>query len=186
MKRRIVPVITIVVAGALIAVLAYGLSAQGASRALDSALAAGKRPAAPEVARKLPVLNRVDAASASLSHWRGQVVVINFWASWCNTCDAESGLLEHAQRLLVAEHEGTIIGITYKDISSDSLASVKQYGFTFPNLRDVDGSFAEGYGTAQLPETFVLDRQLHVVAISRGEITTLSWLMNAIHAAAQA
>jgi hypothetical protein len=53
-------------------------------------------------------------------------------------------------------------------------------------VRDIDGSFAEGYGTAQLPETFVLDRHLRVVAISRGELTSESWLMHAMNAAAQA
>jgi len=185
-RRRIVPALAVIVAAALVGLLAYGLAAQGTSRALDAAVQAGQRPAAPEVTRSLPVLDGVGSRSAALARWRGQVVVVNFWASWCNTCGAEAGLLERAQRMLITRHEGTVLGITYKDVSSDSLASVKQYGLTFPNLRDVDGAFAAGYGTAQLPETFVLDRQLHVVAISRGEITRQSWLNGAIDAAARA
>lgn len=185
MKRRIVPAIVVVVGAALIALLAYGLAAQGASRLLDAAVRAGKRPPAPELTRALPVLDGVSAPTASLEHWRGQVVVINFWASWCNSCGAEAGLLRSAERLLAARHEGSVLGITYKDITGKSIAWLKQYRLTFPNLRDVDGSFAEGYGTAQLPETFVLDRRLRVVAISRGEITSLSWLTGAIDAAAQ-
>ena len=185
MKRRIVPAVSVVLAAALIALLAYGLAAQGQSRSLDAAVQSGKRPPAPEVARALPVLDGVRAPSTSLEHWRGQVVVVNFWASWCDTCSAEAGFLRSAERLLTARREGTVLGITYKDITGKSIDWLKQHGLTFPNLRDADGSFAEGYGTAQLPETFVLDGRMRVVAISRGEITKQSWLTGAINAAAQ-
>lgn len=185
MKRRVGPIVTAVFATALVALLAYGVLKQGPSRELDAAVEAGRRPAAPNVSRPLPVLDGVAARTATLAHWRGGVVVINFWASWCDTCNAEAPLLERTQRLLVARHEGTIVGITYKDVSGDSRAAIKQFGLSYPNLRDVDGSFAEGFGTAQLPETFVLNRQLHVVAISRGQITKQSWLVAAINQAAR-
>ncbi len=175
----------VLVAAALVGVLVYGLTHQGSSRALDEALAAGRFPPAPSAAEKLPVLDGVPSASAALMHWRGEVVVVNFWASWCDACNAEAGLLEHSQRELAADHEGTIVGIDYKDISGYALGAVKRFAFSFPNLRDIDGSFAEAYGTAQLPETFVLNRQLHVVAISRGEIPNFGWLTRAIAHARQ-
>ncbi len=186
MKRRIGPIVTVLAAGALVALLAYGIAKQGPSRALDAAVEAGRRPAAPQVTRTLPVLDGVAATRASLRRWRGRVVVINFWASWCTTCDAEEPLLERTQRQLAASHEGTVLGITYKDISGYSLGAVRHYGLTFPNLRDADGSFAAAYGTAQLPETFVLDAHQHVVAISRGPISSQAWLANAIAAAERA
>ena len=185
MKRRLGPIVTVLVGTALVAILVYGVTKQGTSRRLDAAIAAGHRPPAPNASKPLPVLDGVPGRSAALTHWRGAVVVVNFWASWCSTCNAEAGLLERAQHLLAERHEGTIVGITYKDISGNSLGAIKRFGFTFPNLRDVDGSYAEGYGTAQLPETFVINRQLRVVAISRGEITKLSWLTAAIQQAAQ-
>ena len=47
---------------------------------------------------------------------------------------------------------------------------MRHYHLTYPNLRDNDGAFAHSYGTDQLPESFVIDRQGHIVAISRGEI----------------
>ena len=49
-------------------------------------------------------------------------------------------------------------------------ASCAEYHLTYPNLRDNNGDFAHSYGTDQLPESFVIDRQGHIVAISRGEI----------------
>ncbi|MGD0981795.1 MAG: TlpA disulfide reductase family protein [Solirubrobacteraceae bacterium] len=185
MKRRLGPIVTVLVGAALVATLVYGLTKQGTSRRLDAAIEAGHQPSAPNAAKALPVLDGVDGRSAALTHWRGGVVVVNFWASWCSTCNAEAGLLERAQRRLAARHEGTVVGITYKDITGNSLGAIKRFGFTFPNLRDIDGSYAESYGTAQLPETFVLNRQLRVVAISRGEITKLSWLTAAIQQAAR-
>ncbi len=47
---------------------------------------------------------------------------------------------------------------------------MRRYHLTYPNLRDDDGAFAHSYGTDQLPESFIIDRQGRIVAISRGEI----------------
>lgn len=178
--------IAVAVAAAAIALLAYGLSQQGTSRALDQALAAGRRPAAPEADRPLPVLEGVRSARAALAHWRGKVIVVNFWASWCDTCAAEAKVIEGAQRFLSSSRAGTVVGIDYKDLISGALGYIHQYGLTYPSLRDVDGSFASAYGTVALPETFVLDGSDQVVALMRNEITSESWLRHAIRKAERA
>jgi len=150
-----------------VGLLIYGVSAQSASRTLDERVAHGERPAAPDAGRSLPVLD--GAGTGSLAALRGKVVVLNFWASWCEPCQVEAPLLERAQAQL-ARHGGTVLGVTYLDASPDSRAFVRQYHLTYPNLRDSTGAFAHAYGTDQLPETFVIDRQGQVVWISRGEI----------------
>jgi peroxiredoxin len=63
-----------------------------------------------------------------------------------------------------------VLGVTYLDVTPDSIGFVKRYHLTYPNLRDTTGGFTHSYGTDQLPESFVIDRDGHVVAISRGEI----------------
>jgi cytochrome c biogenesis protein CcmG, thiol:disulfide interchange protein DsbE len=181
-KRALGPAITVAVALAAVGLFVFGLRNQGASRALDNAVASGHRPAAPD--RTLPMLG--SPGSRSLADYRGKVLVVNFWASWCAPCAAESQILETAQRQLTATGQGTVLGVTYKDFTSDSLNFIHAHGLTYPSLRDSTGGLANAFGTEALPETFVLDRDSRVVAISRGQITQQSFLTQAIAKAEQA
>jgi cytochrome c biogenesis protein CcmG/thiol:disulfide interchange protein DsbE len=179
-RRKLVPAAVAVFAAAVVVLLVYGLTQQGESRALDAAAAAHRYLPAPEATRELPVLAHLDARSAALTRWRGKVLVVNFWAKWCDTCLDEAPLIERAQRELASSGAGTVVGIDYKDVSSQALGFVSQHGLSYPNLRDIDGSFGSAYGTDALPETFVLDRQMRVVALMRGEVPGEGWLRAAI------
>ena len=180
MRRKLGPFAVAVVAAAVVGLLIYGLTQQGESRALDKAIIAGHPLLAPDASRSLPVLDRVDASRAAISRWRGKVVVVNFWAKWCDTCLDEAPLIERAQQQLAASGAGTVVGIDYKDVSSQALGFVAAHGLSYPNLRDIDGSFGSAYGTDALPETFVLDRRMRVVALQRGEVPNEAWLRHAI------
>lgn len=176
MQRRIAPILISLAGAGLIGLLVYGVSTRSASRTLDEAVAHGQDPVAPQATRMLPVLygeaNSPVAstiATGSLAAYRGKVVVLNFWASWCVPCQTEAPLLERTQGRL-APHSGTVLGVTYLDASTDSQGFVRKHHITYPNLRDTTGEFARAYGTDQLPESFVINRSGNIVAISRGEI----------------
>jgi cytochrome c biogenesis protein CcmG, thiol:disulfide interchange protein DsbE len=166
-KRHALPILATLAGACLVAVLIYGVSAQSASRTLDDQVAQGQRPPAPEASRSLPLLDSPGASS--LAAFRGKLVLLNFWASWCRPCEAEAPLLERAQRLL-QRGGGTVLGVTYLDASPDSQSFVRRYRLSYPNLRDNDGAFAHSFGTDRLPESFVVDRSGRIVAISRGQI----------------
>jgi cytochrome c biogenesis protein CcmG, thiol:disulfide interchange protein DsbE len=175
-KRSAVPIVVAVLAAALVGLLVYGVVARRDDTSLDSAVRKGQRPAAPGAGVALPVLD--GSGRRTLAELRGRVVVLNFWASWCGPCEDEAPVLERAQRKL-AGSGGTVLGVTYKDDADSSREFVKKYKITYPSLRDDRLDLAPKYGTTKLPETFVLDKAGHVVAMSRGEVSQ-DFLLRAI------
>lgn len=159
-------VIVIAVLGALLAaLLVYGLVQRRDDRTLDAAVRQGERPPAPD-----HVLPRLDGpGSASLADYRGKVVFLNFWASWCPPCREEAPVLAKFQQAL--GDRGTILGVTYKDDPAASRRFAQKLGLTYPSLRDSKLQLAPQYGTTALPETFVIDPKGRLVALSRGEVT---------------
>ena len=150
---------------ALVGLLAYGVASKGTDTSIDDAVAAGERIEAPGA--KLRVLGR--SGEAALADYRGQVVVLNFWASWCKPCTEELPLLERTQKR-IAPRQATVLGVNYKDVSDDALVFVRRFGLTFPTLRDRDGTYAERYAARAFPETFVVDRKGRIAARRRGPV----------------
>lgn len=166
-KRNPVVAVAVGLAGAaLIGLLIYGIATRSPSRTLDDAIASGTHPPAPSSTQTLQLLG--SAGKRSLSSYRGHVIVLNFWASWCEPCREEAPRLERLQHELT-RHGATVLGVTYKDAASDSESFVRQYHLSYPSLRDESGEFAHAFGTDALPESFIIDRTGHVHSISRGE-----------------
>jgi cytochrome c biogenesis protein CcmG/thiol:disulfide interchange protein DsbE len=158
-------VAVVAAAAALIVMLAYGVAAQRTDTTIEDQLSEGKRPSTPQAS--LPVLG--GSGERSLADYRGKVVVLNFWASWCPPCVDELPLLERNQRR-IRGHGGTVLGVNYKDLPEDALGFVRRFGLSYPSLRDRDGEYAERFGAIAFPETFVIDRRGRIAATRRGPV----------------
>ena len=99
-------------AAALVGLLAYGLVAKHSDTTLDDAVAKGQRPAAPVSA--LPWLQKTG--SGSLADYKGKVVVLNVWASWCDPCREEVPLLQKTHEQIEAKG-GVVLGLDTQDAS---------------------------------------------------------------------
>ena len=150
---------------ALVALLVYGVNSSGPSRTLDGKLARGEKPPAPH----LSLTDLRSGRPRSLSDFRGKVVVLNVWASWCPPCKHESPLLERWQQR-IAPLGGTVLGVDTLDVKGDALGFIQKHNLTYPQLDDRDGTSIKKLGTAQYPESFVIDRQGRVTALMRGPV----------------
>ena len=116
------------------------------------------------------VLTPPRATTASL---RGRPALINFWASWCGPCTKEAPELARLSREL--RGHGRLVGVDWNDGLSGARAFIRKHGWTFPNLRDADGTVGNRYGLSGLPNTFVLDRDGRIVQVLRGPQTVAAF-----------
>jgi cytochrome c biogenesis protein CcmG, thiol:disulfide interchange protein DsbE len=172
MRRFVLPGLVVAAAVALLALLAFGVANQTPTSSIDARVARGNYPAAPSAKMALPVLG--TSRKESLADFRGKVVVLNVFASWCDPCKAEAPILADAQRQL-SKHNATIVGVTYLDNSVASEQFVHQEHITYPVLRDVSGNFVRSFGTTGVPETFVINRQGKIQALRRYQLNN-GWL----------
>jgi cytochrome c biogenesis protein CcmG/thiol:disulfide interchange protein DsbE len=172
MRRFALPGVISLVVVALLALLAFGVVQHGPSNALASQVWSGKRPVAPNANVRLALLG--STRRESLSELRGRIVMVNVFAGWCDTCQAEAGLLRHAQQVL-SRHGGEVLGVTYQDSSSDAQSYMRKYDLRYPVMLDPADSWVAPYGVNGVPETFFVDRSGRVIAANTGEMTR-SWM----------
>ncbi len=176
MRRYTLPTLVALAAVALLVLLVYGVANQGSDTSIDAAVSRGERPLAPDALAALPMLGA--GRDHRLVDFRGKVVVVNVFASWCDPCKAEAPVLEHAERR-IAGRGGMVLGVTYLDNSNDSQSFVRQHGITYPIVRDVNGNFVRSFGTTGVPETFVIDRHGRIAALRRYQVDG-KWLDSTI------
>jgi cytochrome c biogenesis protein CcmG, thiol:disulfide interchange protein DsbE len=104
-------------------------------------------------------LTTLDGAPISLAAHRGQIVVVNFWASWCYpACYEEAPVLEQNWRAY-RERGVVVLGIAIQDTREAMEKFIRDFGLTFPNAPDPSGKVSVDYGVYGVPETFFVDRQ---------------------------
>lgn len=158
MARPRVSIQTVIVGflatAAVVALVVFGLSA---SKGPTGRLA----PALPS--------DRLAGRTVTLAQLRGHPALVTFWASWCGPCVHEAPALERFARGLGSR--ATLVGVDWSDSLSGARSFIKRYAWSFPNLRDPEGSVGLGYGLTGLPTTFVIDSHGKLRGALRGPQT---------------
>jgi cytochrome c biogenesis protein CcmG/thiol:disulfide interchange protein DsbE len=116
-------------------------------------------------------LTSFAGAPISLGEYRGRVVLLNFWASWCvPACYDEAPTLERTWRAY-KDRGVAVLGIDVQDKEEPARKFLAQFGHTFPNAPDPGGRVAVDYGVYGVPETFFIDRQGRVRFKQVGALT---------------
>jgi cytochrome c biogenesis protein CcmG/thiol:disulfide interchange protein DsbE len=139
--------LTLAAIGSMVGLLAYGFTTD--PRAIPSILT-GKP--APDFS-----LTLFDGRTIRLSDFRGKVVFLNFWASWCPPCRAEARMLEQAWQRY--KDQGVVfLGVEIQDKEEAARGFIQEFGITYINGRDPQNRIAIDYGVYGIPETFFIDK----------------------------
>ncbi len=114
-------------------------------------------------------LKTVQGEVMSLGELRGQVVVLNFWASWCLPCRAEMPTLQRIAEEYASQGV-VVLGVnsTVQDIPGDVAAFLERHGITFPILLDLEGKVTRLYEIRSLPTTFFIGPDGVIRAVTIG------------------
>jgi cytochrome c biogenesis protein CcmG/thiol:disulfide interchange protein DsbE len=103
-----------------------------------------------------------EAAKFTLSSLSGRVVLLNFWATWCEPCEREMPAMERLYQALPRE-EFELVAVAIDDKESDVRAFQERYRLSFPILLDLDQAVYGGYQTMGVPESLLIDRDGRIV-----------------------
>jgi thiol-disulfide isomerase/thioredoxin len=112
-----------------------------------------------------------------LAQARGNVVVLNVWASWCPPCRSEAPALQ-AVSVELADQKVQFIGVNVRDNRTDARAFEQQFGLTYPSVVDTTGAlllaFRDTLPPSAIPSTLVIDREGRLAARVLDEVTETS------------
>jgi cytochrome c biogenesis protein CcmG/thiol:disulfide interchange protein DsbE len=151
--------------------LAAGIIAVVIIALLGYAIASGTSQP-PQVGNAVPdfQLEAFDGSTMILSEQQGKIVIVNFFASWCDPCRLEATDLEQSWREY--QNQGVqFFGIAYKDAASKAEAFLEEFEVSYPSTVERGNQTARAYGLTGVPETFVIDQQGLLVRHFLGPIT---------------
>ena len=108
-----------------------------------------------------------------LSDYQGSVVLVNFWASWCDACKPEARDLEAAHKYYQPRGDVLFLGVDYVDTEPEALAYLEEFQITYPNGPDLRTKISQAYRILGVPETFVIDQDGIISHVQIGPFRSL-------------
>jgi peroxiredoxin len=116
-------------------------------------------------------LNDLEGKSQSLSQYRGKIVLVNFWATWCKPCTTEMPAM---QKIYDKLRDKGFVVLAVNELEDDAKVRehIKQYGHTFPVLMDRDNKVANQFGVFGLPVSVFIDEKGVIQEYIKGGLLT--------------
>ena len=113
----------------------------------------------------------LEGKSQSLSQYRGKIVLVNFWATWCKPCTTEMPAMQAMYDKL---RDKSFVVLAVNELEDDAKVRehIKQYGHTFPVLMDRDNKVANQFGVFGLPVSVFIDKEGRVQEYIKGGLLT--------------
>jgi cytochrome c biogenesis protein CcmG/thiol:disulfide interchange protein DsbE len=127
-------------------------------------------------------LRTFDGVEFNTADLAGQVVVVNFWASWCKPCEQEAAELEQAYQRY-ADQGVVFLGVNYVDTEPEALGYLARFGITYPNGPDLGTRISQEFRIRGVPETYILGGDGVLVHVKIGPYTSLDEIVQAIESA---
>ncbi len=164
----------LIIAFVVMSVLVVGLwvGEALAQRTRGGTVASAGRPTNVERDQLAPLfdLPTTTGQHVALSDTAGEVVLVNFWATWCPPCREEMPVIEAAQQKY-GPKGFKVLSVNVEEAPGPVADYIREVGVTFPILLDQEGSVARSYRVQTLPRNFFLARDGRVVRIHPGELT---------------
>jgi cytochrome c biogenesis protein CcmG/thiol:disulfide interchange protein DsbE len=112
----------------------------------------------------------------------GQVIVVNFWASWCKPCEQEAAELEQAYRQY--QDQGVVfLGVNYVDTESEAMVYMDRFDITYPSGPDLGTRISQKFRIRGVPETYIINPSGRIDSVKKGPYSSLEEIQAAIEAA---
>lgn len=102
------------------------------------------------------------------SDLKGQVVLLNFWASWCTACEDEAAFLENVWKEMKPGGKVLFLGVDWADTEPEALAYIQKFGITYPSGPDLGTKISQLFRITGVPETYIFDPAGKLAAVTIG------------------
>ncbi len=119
-------------------------------------------------------------SEVKLSELRGNVVVINFWASWCKPCEQEAADLEQAWQYYQPSGDVVFLGADYVDTEPEARAYLEKFNISFPNGPDMGTRISQMFRIKGVPETYFIDREGVLQYIQVGPFASIGQIQSIV------
>ncbi|NNM66705.1 MAG: TlpA family protein disulfide reductase [Spirochaetales bacterium] len=110
----------------------------------------------------------LDGKTVELADYKGKVILLNFWATWCPPCRAEMPTIEKLYQALKNEQNFVFLAVDAHEKPAQVKSFIQKTGYSFPVLLDTTGEADAEYSVQAIPTTYLIDRSGHVLGGAAG------------------